>query len=410
MLKTWFKRGVIAATLAALVALFAWLLWPVPVAVDVARAQRGPMETTINEEGINRIRHVYVVSAPATGKLLRPGVETGDQVVAGQTVVATIAAVDPTMLDARTQRELTAAAEGARDAREVAELQVAKAEREQIFARSELKKAQELAGKRGLSLSLLDQKLFEEDVSEKALLAARAQLKMREHELELALARLESSSEDNTEVSSCCFSIRAPVTGTILVKLAESERVIQAGAPIMEIGNPRESEIAVDLLSTDAVSLKPGTPARIKEWGGTETLPARVTKVEPSAFTKISALGIEEQRVKVLLSLTNTTVQLGHQFRVVAEIVTWGSNDALQIPISALVRKGDSWAIHRVVDGKSSLAEIKIGHMNEKTAEVLAGISDKDVVVVHPSDFVADQVRVEEREVVETPIGRTSAP
>ncbi len=401
MLKKWFKRGMITATLAALIAMFAWLLWPTPIAVDVAIAIRGPMEATIHEEGVNRIRKIYVVSAPVTGKLQRPSVDTGDLVIAGKTIVANIVPSDPEMIDARMQRELTAAAESAEDALEVAKLQIEKAVREQTFAQSELLKALKLAGKGTIALSLLDQRQLDMDVSEKVLLAAKAQLKMREHDLELAQVRLEGTSETNVDPSSCCVTIQAPISGTILAKLAESEQVVQAGTPIIEIGDTLDSEIVVDLLSTDAVNVKPGTSARIKEWGGTAALLAIVTKIEPSAYTKVSALGIEEQRVKVLLKLIKRDIRLGHQYRIVAELVMWQSNDALQIPISALVRKGHSWAVYRVIDGKAAFSEIKIGHMNESSAEVLGGINANDTVVVHPSDLVVDDVKVEERETAE---------
>ncbi len=400
MLKQWFKRITMTFTAVVIVALFAWLIWPQPIPVDVAKVVRGPMETTIEEEGVNRIRDVYVVSAPTTGKLLRPEIETGDHVTANQTLVATIAPADPIMLDVRTQREFTAAVEGAKDAREVAELQVAKAEREHSYAHSEFQKAKQLAGKKVISLSQLDQRTLEMDISEKALLAAKAQLKMRNHDLEIALARLEGGTANGKDTSSCCVKIRTPVTGTILSKLAESERVIQAGMPIMEIGDPRRSEIAVDLLSTDAVNVKPGTTARIMGWGGENALQAIVTRIEPSAFTKISALGIEEQRVKALLELKENEARLGHQFRVIAEIIMWKSDDALQIPISALVRKGDSWAAYRVADNHAELMDITVGHMNGHTAEVLSGLSVDETVIVHPSDLVEDGVNVVPRDLV----------
>ncbi len=396
MLKLWFKRIIYTFVSLFLVGLFTWLLWPKPVSVDTARARLGAMETIVEEEGINRIRDVYIVSSPVSGKLLRLELETGDRVVAGETIVATIAPIDPVMLDVRTQRELTAALESARDAREVAVIQESKAKRELAFARSELLKAQRLAGQHIISLSQLDQRILEADISEKAFMAANAQLKMREHDLEIALVRLEKTSTEADAAKGCCTTIKSPASGIILTKLLQSEGVVQAGTPILEIGDKLKSEIVVDLLSTDALNIKPNTAARIRGWGGRD-LAAVVTKIEPSAFTKISALGIEEQRVKTILELTGPVgdrQQLGHQFRVVADIVVWQSSAALQVPISSLVRKGRIWAIFKIADSKVILTEVEIGHMSTQTAEVTKGLAEGDTVVVHPSDQVIDGVSV----------------
>jgi HlyD family secretion protein len=397
MLKLWFKRITISTFSFGLIGLFTWLLWPVPVAVDVVNAARGPMETVVEEEGVNRIREVFVVSSPVTGKLQRPNLDTGDHVIAGETIVATIAPVDPMMLDARTQRELTAARESALDARNVAEIQAGTAQRELVYARSELQKAKRLAGQHKISLQQLDQRILETDLAEKASLSSIALLKMREHDLEVAQARLDNVVLGGHPASSCCTSIRSPATGIILAKLVQSEQVVQAGTPILEIGDTLNSEIAVDLLSTDAININPGTPARIKGWGGGD-LAAQVIKIEPSAFTKISALGIEEQRVKTLLELTGPKFaerqQLGHQFRVVADIVVWQSPSALQVPISSLVRKGSAWAVFKIVSTKAELTEVKVGHMSAQLAEVLDGIVEGDTVIVHPSDQVQDGASV----------------
>ncbi len=396
MLKLWFKRLIYTLVGLLLLGLFTWLLWPTAVPVDTAQATIGSMETVVEEEGVNRIRDVFVVSAPVSGKLLRLALDTGDKVVAGETIVATIAPTDPVMLDVRTQRELTAALESTRDARNVAEIQAGTARRELAYARSELLKAQRLAGQHKISLSQLDQRILETDISEKALLSADALLKMREHDLEIALARLERTSAVVDATNGCCTTIKSPASGIILTKLVQSEGVVQAGTPLLEIGDKLKSEIVVDLLSTDALNIKPNIAARIRGWGGVD-LSAVVTKIEPSAFTKVSALGIEEQRVKTILELTGPVVdrqQLGHQFRVVAEIVVWQSPNALHVPISALVRKGQIWAVYKIATDKVILTEVEIGHMSARAAEVINGLSEGDTVVVHPSDQVTDGVNV----------------
>ena len=196
------------------------------------------------------------------------------------------------------------------------------------------------------------------------------------------------------------MSIRAPVDGVVLKVYAKSAQVVSAGASIVDIGDPNDMEVSVDLLSTDAVQVRPGAPARIEDWGGGRVLSARVRRVEPSAFTKVSALGIEEQRVNVILDLLDPRSaweELGHEFRVFVKIRVWEGEDVLRVPLAALFRRGDQWSVFRVVDGRAVVTPVTIDHRDTKLAEVTDGLAPGDVVVLHPSDQVEDGVRVEAR-------------
>jgi HlyD family secretion protein len=399
MAMTWAKRLSLLAALAAIVALFTWLLWPEPVLVEVTEAKVGPMELTVEEEGVNRIREVYVVSSPVTGKVQRSPLKVGDHVVKGKTAVALIRPADPAMLDVRTQRELEAALQAAKAARDAAVTGVSQAQKELAFAESELKRASYLAERKIIAESLLEKRQLEEDAARQQLETARATLDMRQHDVELAEARLNTPAMIEMEGGddSCCISIPAPVNGTVLRIPVESEQTVQAGTALVEIGNPLDSEIAVDLLSTDAVNVRRGARARITGWGGDTVLDARVIRIEPAAFTKISALGIEEQRVKTILELTDPPARwsgLGHEYRVIAAIVTWHSDNALQVPVSALFRQQANWAVFRVTDGEARLTPVKIGHIGNGTAEVLDGLAAGTTVITHPSDQIEDGAKV----------------
>ncbi len=229
-----------------------------------------------------------------------------------------------------------------------------------------------------------------------------ATLEVRRRELESAKARLIQPGEINRDAQSanCCIHVYAPVDGRVLKIVAESEQVVQPGAPLLEIGDPHDLEIVVDFLSRDAVRIKPGMPARIESWGGDTILPAKVRRIEPTGFTKVSALGIEEQRVKVILDFTGPPAEwqrLGHAFRVIARVVIWHSDDALQVPLGALFREGDNWAVFVVADGRAERRLVTIGERNVHAAQVIKGLKAGEQVVLHPSDRVHDGVRVEPR-------------
>jgi HlyD family secretion protein len=382
------------------VALIAWALWPQPVPVDMAAITTGPLEVTVEDEGITRIREVYTVSAPIGGKLQRSPREVGDNVAADKTLVATIEPTDPTFLDVRTQRVNAAAVQAAQAAVDLAEAQIKQAKAQLEFMRSDLRRAEELAASRTISTRALEKAKLDVDSAETAVASAVATMEVRRRELESARAHMIQPGQPSVHSASCCVEVRSPITGRVLKIVAESEQVVQAGAPLLEIGDPRDLEIVVDFLSRDAVRIKPGQPARIESWGGEKILNARVKQIEPTGFTKVSALGIEEQRVKVILDFTapeSEWQELGHGYRIIARVVVWHGEGVL-VPLGALFRQGESWAVFVVEDGRAHRRLVKIGERNLHAARVIDGLRPGERVVLHPSDRVADGVRIEPRD------------
>ncbi|NNE24040.1 MAG: HlyD family efflux transporter periplasmic adaptor subunit, partial [Rhizobiales bacterium] len=376
-----------------------YALRPLPVPVDTAVIDRGALSVTIDEEGKTRIREVFMVSAPVAGKMLRAPLEVGDKVIAGKTIVSVIEPTSPTFLDVRSRRELQAVVAAASAAVSLASSEVEKANSELKFAEKDLKRANALSKTSVISEKAQEQAELDVD-SKKALLAiAEATLELRRHELNSARARLiEPQSPDMvSDIGGCCIEVRAPVSGQVLKIIAESEQVVASGALLAEIGNPNDLEIIVELLSSAAVKIAPGAPATIENWGGSKNLSAKVTKIEPTGFTKVSALGVEEQRVNVLLELTDPPqdwAALGHEFRVFVKIAQWQSNDVLRAALSALFRDGNDWAVYKLVEGRAQLTGISIDHRNAHVAEVVGGLNEGDEVILYPSDRVDDDVRV----------------
>jgi HlyD family secretion protein len=357
------------------------------------------MEVTVDEEGVNRIREVYVISAPVGGKVERSPREVGDRVAAGVTIVAAIRPADPSILDVRTRQELLAAAEAAKALKDLAAAALKQAESALAFAQQELDRAIYLADRKVLSMSALERRQLERDIARQQVETAKAQLDARQHDLEVAEARLREPG--GAADAGCCVVVTAPVNGTVLRVPIESEQIVQAGTPLVEIGNPLETEIAVDLLSTDAVQVKTGAPARITGWGGAGELKARVRRIDPAAFTKVSALGIEEQRVKVVLDIADPPAQwtgLGHEFRVFVRIGVWQSDNALQVPLGALFRERGNWAVFKARDGVARLTPVRVGHINLGQAEILSGLAAGETVIVHPGDAVQDGVDIDIRQ------------
>jgi len=382
--------------------LIAWALWPQPVPVDMAAIIKGPLEVTVEDEGITRIREVYTVSAPIGGKMLRSPREVGDAVVADKTLVAEIEPTAPTFLDFRSQRVNEAAMQAAQAAVDLAEAQIKQAKSQLEFARNDLRRAEELAVSKTISARALEKARLDVDSAEAAVASAVATMEVRRRELESARAHLIQPGDVNAGArsASCCIQVRSPIDGVVLKIVAESEQVVQPGAPLVEIGNPGDLEIAVDFLSRDTVRIKPGAPARIESWGGDKILAARVKRIEPTGFTKVSALGIEEQRVKVILDFTGPSAEwrpLGHGYRVIARVVVWHSDDVLQVPLGALFREGDNWAVFAVANGRAQRRIVKIGERNLHAARILDGLKPGEQVVLHPSDRVHDGVRIEPR-------------
>ena len=379
----------------------AWLLRPQPVLVDLSEVARGPLRVVVSDEGESRVREVFVVSAPVSGFLRRIEIHAGDAVTAHETVVARIEPADPSFLDARSAAEAragVAAAEAAR-AHGAAELERARAEHE--YARGELARLRSLAAEGVASQSALDAAERFARVAAAAVEEARAGLAVRVSDLARARAVLTAPRARKDHEARCdCIDVYSPVTGRVLRVVRESEGNLLAGEPILEVGDPNDLEVAVDLLSTDAVHVVPGQRAWIGGWGGGRELEGVVRRVEPFAVTKISALGIEEQRVNVLIDLAKATAgapRLGHGFRVEPAIILWESEDVLRAPFSALFRDGEEWAAFVLANGRAEQRRVTLGHQNGLEAEVLAGLAAGERVVVHPSERVAHGVRLRER-------------
>jgi HlyD family secretion protein len=270
---------------------------------------------------------------------------------------------------------------------------VRSAESAHELARRELRRFEELAREGVAASSALDQARTAEETARRDLAAARARVSAAQSNLEAARARILSTAPGS---ASAAIDVRSPVAGRVFRVPERSERVVGAGEPILELGDASSIELVIDVLSEDAVRIRPGNPVRVEEWGGEGALRGAVRTIEPSAFTKISALGIEEQRVNVIASILDAPPQLGDAYRVEARIVVWSEADALQVPVSALGRAGEAWSVYVARDGRAQRRLIRIGHRNARVAEVLEGLGEGDRVIVHPGNDVADDVRVRE--------------
>jgi HlyD family secretion protein len=396
----WFGWAAIVLALAALVG---WAMWPKAVGVDVAAVTAGPMAVAIEEEGKTRIKDVFVVSAPQSGIVLRSPLLAGDPVTKGKTLVALLQPAQPPFLDLRTRLELMASAKAAEAAVRLAEAELDQAKADQRFANAEAARARTLARTKATSEKLVEKAEHEATVAQAAVEKSEANVVVKRRQLESAQARLVDPADETVggvAQSSCCVEVYAPVTGKVLRVHQTSEQVVPAGTPLAEVGDPKAIEIVVELLSTDAVKITDGAPVEIIGWGGTDTLTAKVRIIEAAGFTKVSALGIEEQRVKVIIDLSEESLarhRLGHEYRVVARIGVWQAPRVLKVPIGALFRYQGSWAVFRIDGGRARRTLVRLGQKNSEHAELLGGLSDGDRVVLYPSDRVIDGVRVAAR-------------
>ena len=387
------RQGLLGVAILGTAAATLMALRPRPVPVDVATAARGAMVVAIEETGVARVRDRYVVSAPVAGTVSRQLLEPGDAVSEGA-AVAEIAPLLAPLLDARTRSEAQARLSAAVSALGQAEAQQARATTAEALARDELSRARSLAAGGSLPPQQLDRAEFEVRMRTEELSSAVFAVKVAAEQVRLARAALagEGASRDRH------IEVLAPASGCVLRVLQESEGVVQAGAPLVEVGNPEVLELVVDLLTTDAVRVRPGAAVTIQGWGGERALAARVRKVEPSAFTKLSALGVEEQRVNVIAAFSGPRqdwAALGDGFRIEARLVLWQGEDVLKVPQGAAFRRGDGWAVFRVASGRARLTPVEIGHRGETEVEVLSGLDAGAVVVVHPGDRVEDGAQVE---------------
>ena len=402
-------RTTVIAIAGALVAGFLlYAFWPRALSVDIGEIMRGPMIVAIQDEARTRVRDAYVVSAPVTGKLLRVDVEPGDAVEAGQSIVARMLPANPTVLDVRTEEQARASVESAEAALLLAKAEVKKAAADADYAKGALDRARGLRERDFLSEAAFDQEERAWRASSAALETAHAAVSMREAALENARALLMSQSDaeaialgTNPHVVEPT-PLRAPVSGSILRVFQESEGVVAAGTPIVEIGDAaNDLEIVAELLSTDAVKVSAGDRVIIDKWGGDEPLHGVVERVEPWGFTKFSALGVEEQRVNTIIRFSDPPAALralGHGYRVEVQIVTWENETALRAPSNAVFRTQEDWAVFKVARGRARLTRVSLGRNNGVTAEILDGLGEGDKVVLYPGNQVVDGRRVKARD------------
>jgi len=374
---------------------------PQAVIVDMVTVDRGEFVITVDDEAETRVHDIYVLSAPVAGHVRRIDLHAGDPVAALETIVAEIQPVDPAFLDPRSEAQARADVRAAQSVKELAEAEVEQARAELEFAEREHSRATKLIKDGTISQRGLDTAERDRRTRTAALATAIAALDVRSYELERARAALVSPSQTAAGSEDCdCIAIRSPVQGRVLRVLQKSEGVVAAGTPLIEIGNPRDLEIFVDLLSPDAVKVEPGQRVIIERWGGDGPLAGRVRLVEPFGYTKISALGIEEQRVNVVIDLMSDESEwqrLAHGYQVDVRIVLWESDNTVILPLLALFRDGPDWAIFVESAGRAELRKVEIGRRNSLDAEVLGGVEEGERVVLYPGGRVSAGARIEER-------------
>jgi HlyD family secretion protein len=360
-------------------------LWPRPVPVEIATASVGVLRSTVDEEGKTRIKQRYLVSAPVMGQLRRIPWKAGAEARGGETVIAVIDPLSPALLDARSRAQAEAR-------RAAAVAQVERARAAHVFAANELRRFKKLSDEKTVSVQELEGAQWRETAAARELAAAESSL--RQAEAELAEFNVVGNGGAATSTPT---EVKAPASGRILRVFEESSRVVSGGTPLVEIGDPTDLEVVIDVLSRDGAAIMPGTRIELEQWGGGEPLLAKVRLVEPAAFTKVSALGVEEQRVNIIADFVTPAEQrlnLGDNFRVEARIVMWETTDALKVPAGALFRRGGQWAVFVVSGNRARLQPVKVGRASATETQVLEGLKSGDPVVLYPGDRVKDGGRV----------------
>ena len=390
-------------TLAGILALLLLIVWgfmPKPVGVDIREVVSETLTVNVTEEGKTRVIDRYIVSAPIAGYARRIELEVGDNVSSGQLTVH----LDPMRsgtLDPRSQAEAEAAVSTAQAALNAATESVGANRAEAELAQNEYERIRRVANQGLLSQGALDAARADWRGSQARLRSAEFNVEAARGGVAAAQAALEYSAvEPDGGDSHISVPVNSPVDGRVLKVIHESEGVVVRGQPLLELGDPRALEVEVEMLSIDAVRVHEGMSVRFLRWGGDQALEGEVKRVEPTGFTKVSALGVEEQRVLVICAINSDFElwqNLGDGYRVEAEFILWEQDDTLQIPASALFRLGDEWAVFKVSDNKARVNKVELGGRSGLAAQVLSGLSLGDQVVIYPSDNVVDGVRVEPR-------------
>lgn len=374
-----------------------WAMLPKPIPVDIAAVSKGPFVATVDEDGKTRIRERYVVAAPLAGRLTRVRLKAGDAVKADE-AIATLSPAPASLLDPRSRREAEERLGTAEAARERARAMVERARAQAAQLQSDLDRTRALKATGTTTAQALERAETAMRLADRELRAAEFQDHASEHELEQAKAILAQYQNDPAGKPPERWNVTAPVSGVVLNVAQESETAVQPGAPILAIGDPRDLEVVVDVLSTDAVEIKSGAQVTIEHWGGPGDLAGRVRRVEPAAFTKVSTLGVEEQRVNVLIDIVSPEkawAGLGDAYQVDARITVFSRDDAIIVPSGALFRVGSDWSLYVVNNGRAERRAITLLRRSGQFAAVAAGVAPGEPVIVYPSDRIAPGVRVE---------------
>ncbi len=389
------RRRIFLAVLAILIAVGLFYGFrPQPVAVDLGAANRGPLRVTIEQEGKTRVVDRYVISAPVAAYAQRIDFEVGDSVEQGAPVVR-LEPMPAEVLSPRQQAAAEARVAAAKAAVKVAQQNVEAAKAGADLAQKELQRLRKLHADGHIGQDAVDRAVAEAERSRAQLRSAQFAVDTARYDMEAAQTALRFAAQPAAGKEP--IMVRAPVTGRVLKIPRKSEGVVAAGQALMEVGDPHALEVEVDVLSADAVRLHPGTKVEFERWGGDGKLEGKVRVVEPVGFTKVSALGVEEQRVWVIVDFTSPAAQwqtLGDGYRVEASFILWEGDDVLQVPASTLFRDGEKWALFVVQDGKAVKRDVQVGQRNGLSAQILSGIKAGDRVIVHPDDQVKDGVRV----------------
>jgi HlyD family secretion protein len=392
----WYRWLVILLFLALLVAALIYGFAPRPVLVETVTVERAPLSVTVEAEGVTRVRERYLISAPVAGTARRIRLDVGDPVVERQPV-AWLEPLRSAVLDPRSRAQAEARVAAAGAELRVAEENASAARAAADFARAELARLRRLRADGVVSHDQLDQAESEALQTEAIWRSAVSTVEVARYGVEAARSALGYSAAEEDGGVPELVTLRTPVAGQVLRVHQQSEFVVQPGTPLLEIGDPADLEVAVDVLSADAVRIAPGDRVWLRRWGGDQDLEGRVRRIEPVGFTKVSALGVEEQRVLVIVDFVSPPEQwqrLGDGYRVEADFVLWEADDVLQVPTGALLRHADGWAVYRVEDGTAYLQPVAIGQRSGLSAEVRDGLEAGMTVIVHPSEAVADGVAV----------------
>lgn len=394
------KRNIVFALIAVVIVVLLFLgLRPQPVLVETAVVQRAPLRVTIDEEGVTRLKDRYLVSAPVSGFVRRIEFKVGD-LVKQSDLLTELEPLRSNVLDPRSRAEAEARVAAARAGLQAAEEQAEAAKADADHYADEYQRKLQLSKTRVISDDELSQARAADQRARALLRSAQFAVDVARYDLDAASTSLKySAAQDSAGVLKERVPIRAPVSGAVLKVLRESEGVVNAGSPLVELGDPAALEVAVDVLSFDAIQISPGTQVELTGWGG-DILLGSVRLVEPVGFTEVSALGVEEQRVWVVVDITSSAEQwnnLGDGYRVEANFILWEGQDVLQVPNASLFRVKGEWALFVARDGEAVLTSVKLGKRNGLFAQVIEGVEEGEEVIQHPDNDLADGVRVKVR-------------